>query len=246
MRIRAKQSRKEKSFKMYCIKCGVELKDSEKRCPLCGTPVFHPDIKQPEGDRPYPEFHPNDKKYNKRALMLVITVCCALPVLLTVLIDFRLNGAVTWSGFVFGGAAVIYTALILPWWFSRPNPVIFTPCAFAAIILYLWYIEYMTGGGWFLSFAFPVTAIAGLIVTAVITLTKYLRTGYLFIYGGAIIAVGVYTMLIELFLHITFDGIRFVMWSLYPLVACLVIGIMLIVIGANKNMREALKRKFFM
>ena len=29
---------------MYCIKCGVELADSEKRCPLCGTPVFHPDL----------------------------------------------------------------------------------------------------------------------------------------------------------------------------------------------------------
>ena len=42
---------------MYCIKCGVELKDSEKRCPLCGTPVFHPDIKQPKGEKPYPEFY---------------------------------------------------------------------------------------------------------------------------------------------------------------------------------------------
>ena len=29
---------------MYCVKCGVELADSEKKCPLCGTPVFHPDI----------------------------------------------------------------------------------------------------------------------------------------------------------------------------------------------------------
>ena len=26
---------------MYCIKCGVELADSEKVCPLCGTRVFH-------------------------------------------------------------------------------------------------------------------------------------------------------------------------------------------------------------
>ena len=29
---------------MYCIKCGVELADSEKVCPLCGTRVFHPDL----------------------------------------------------------------------------------------------------------------------------------------------------------------------------------------------------------
>ena len=29
---------------MYCIKCGVELADSERVCPLCGTRVFHPDL----------------------------------------------------------------------------------------------------------------------------------------------------------------------------------------------------------
>lgn len=232
---------------MYCIKCGVELKDSEKRCPLCGTPVFHPDIKQPKGEKPYPEFYSPgyDKKYNRRAMMLVITVFFALPVILTVLIDLRINQVITWSGYVFGGAVVFYTALILPWWFSHPNPVIFTPCTFASVILYLWYIEYMTDGKWFLTFAFPVTAIAGVIVTAVITLTKYLQSGYLFIYGGAIIAVGVYTVLIEMFLHITFDGASYFMWSLYPFIACLIIGLLLIIIGTNKHMREALKRMFF-
>ena len=39
---------------MYCIKCGVELKDSEEKCPLCGTVVFHPDMKRPDGEKPYP------------------------------------------------------------------------------------------------------------------------------------------------------------------------------------------------
>ena len=25
---------------MYCVKCGVELADSQRVCPLCGTRVF--------------------------------------------------------------------------------------------------------------------------------------------------------------------------------------------------------------
>ena len=29
---------------MYCVKCGVELGDSEKTCPLCGTSVFYTDM----------------------------------------------------------------------------------------------------------------------------------------------------------------------------------------------------------
>ena len=31
---------------MYCIKCGVELADTEKQCPLCGTLVYHPELEQ--------------------------------------------------------------------------------------------------------------------------------------------------------------------------------------------------------
>ena len=42
---------------MYCIKCGVELADSEKVCPLCGTPVFHPDLPCGQGEPPYPPDH---------------------------------------------------------------------------------------------------------------------------------------------------------------------------------------------
>ena len=230
---------------MYCVKCGVELRDSEKCCPLCGTPVFHPDIKQTKAVKPYSEFYPNDHKYNVRAFMIALTMICALPVLITMMIDIQINAMITWSGFVIGGVAILYVALILPWGFSRPNPVIFVPSTFAAVVLYLWYIEYMTDGSWFLTFAFPITAIAGLIVTAVVTLTKYLKRGYLFIYGGAIIAVGIYIMLIEFFVYITYDSVKFVMWSIYPFVVCLVIGALLIIVGANKPMKESLKRKFF-
>ena len=35
---------------MYCINCGVKLADSEKRCPLCGTVPYHPDIVRQEGE----------------------------------------------------------------------------------------------------------------------------------------------------------------------------------------------------
>ena len=39
---------------MYCVKCGVKLADTEKKCPLCNTVVCHPDFKQ-TAERPlYP------------------------------------------------------------------------------------------------------------------------------------------------------------------------------------------------
>ena len=41
---------------MYCIKCGVELADSEDRCPLCGTKVYNPEIVRVLEDPPYPQY----------------------------------------------------------------------------------------------------------------------------------------------------------------------------------------------
>lgn len=229
---------------MYCVKCGVELRDSEKCCPLCQTPVFHPDIERPQGEKPYPEYNYVDKSYNRRALMVVLSVVCGLISVITLLIDLRISGSMGWSGYVMGGIIVGYTAFILPWWFKRPNPVIIIPLVFGATMLLLLYISLSTKGGWFLSFAFPVTGVAGLMLTAVVALTKYLKKGYLFIYGGTIIAIGGFTVLIEMFTWVTFH-VRFLFWSLYPLICCVTIGIMLIVIGCCKPMRESLRKKFF-
>ncbi len=39
---------------MYCMNCGVRLGDSEKRCPLCGLRVYHPDLETPRGEPLYP------------------------------------------------------------------------------------------------------------------------------------------------------------------------------------------------
>ncbi len=230
---------------MYCVKCGVELKDSEKTCPLCQTPVFHPDIKQGECEKPYGEYEPEEKGFSKRGILFVVSVLFGLTALLTLLIDLRVTPTIAWSGYVIGGLILAYLIFILPLWFKHPNPVIFTPAFFAAVVLFLLYINLKNGGGWFLSFAFPVAGIAGLIVTALVTLLRYLKKGHLFIYGGALIAVGIYTVLIEMFVCITFEGVKFVMWSLYPFVSCVVIGLMLIVIGICKPLRESLSRKFF-
>lgn len=74
---------------------------------------------------------------------------------------------------------------VLPLWFKRPNPVIFVPVDFAAIILYLLYIDLATGGHWFLTFAFPVAGSIGVLITTMVALLRYVRRGYLYIFGGA-------------------------------------------------------------
>lgn len=229
---------------MYCIKCGVELAASEKTCPLCGTLVFHPDFPAPAGEKAYPVgLHPA-QQVSPMGARFILTMCFVAGVLIPTLCDLQINRAITWSGYVIGALALSYICLMLPFWFRRPNPAVFIPCDFAAVALYLLYINLATDGGWFLSFGLPVVGFFGLIVTAVVVLVRCLRRGWLYIFGGAALAVGVFMPVMEWLLTLTFP-IPFYGWSFYPLAVLALIGITMIVIAICRPMRETLERKFF-
>lgn len=230
---------------MYCANCGVKLADTEKQCPLCSTPAFHPDIVRKEGEPLYPQLRYPVQPTHSRATQIIATTLFLLPMLITLLCDLQISGQVTWSGFVVAALVVAYAGFVLPFWFQKPNPVIFVPCWFAVIGLYLLYIDLATGGAWFLSFAFPVVGCIGFILTAVVVLLRYIPKGRLYILGGASIAFGAFMPLMEYLIYITFDRPRFLAWSLYPLIVLVLLGAMLVFLAINHTARETMERKFF-
>ncbi len=229
---------------MYCIHCGVKLSDTEKVCPLCQTRVFHPDLERLSAKPLYPEGTPKERTDTK-AIQILLTILWLLPAILVYLVDWQIHESVTWSGYVIGALGLSYVSIILPLWFRKPNPVIFTPCGFGALAVYLLYINLKLNGSWFLSFAFPVTGGICLIVTAVVTLMRYVPKGRFFIFGGATIALGGFMLLVEFLLNLTFRIPKFVGWSLYPLVVLALLGGILIYLGISPQARETLERKFF-
>ncbi len=134
---------------MYCVKCGVKLADTEKVCPLCGTVVFHPDIAREESQRLYPAGRNPNPQVSRWGALVIVSTVFLLPMLLTLLCDMQISQSITWSGYVTGALLVGYEICVLPLWFKKPNPVIFVPCGFAAVGLYVLYINWMTGGNWF-------------------------------------------------------------------------------------------------
>lgn len=231
---------------LYCVKCGVELAESEKLCPLCNTKVYHPDFNLPIGEKPYPVSEvPVYETLNVKGVLFLISIAFLVPIIITTMCDIALNGFVSWSGYVTGGLIIFYTSFVLPVWFKKPNPVVFVPLNFAVIILFLLYISISTKGGWFLSFAFPVAGAIALLVTAVVTLCKYLKKGRLYVFGGGIIALGGIAVLIELLIAVTFHIRDSFPWSLYPLTGLFLVGMALIVIAICKPLRQSLRKKFF-
>lgn len=229
---------------MYCINCGVALADTEKKCPLCDTTVYHPNIKREEAIPLYPKNKMPKAKEKSRAVNGVILILFFIPVFVTLLSDLQGDGKLNWFGFSLGGIVLAYIVLALPIWFKKPNPVIFVPCSFAAATVYLLYICLATGGNWFLSFAFPLMGGLCLIVTTTVTLFYYLKKGTLFILGGCFMALGVFTVLIEILLNLTFK-ISFIGWSIYPLAVLLLFGGLFIFLAISTSAREIMERKLF-
>ena len=230
---------------MYCIHCGVKLADSEKACPLCGTVVYHPDLPRPNGEPLYPAGRKPKPQVRSQAAQIVVTALFLLPMLITLQVDLLVNRSVTWSGFVSGAVILAYVLLVAPFWFRHPNPVVFVPCDFAVLGLYLLYINVTVGGDWFLTFAFPVVAFLGLITTALVVLVKYVGRGLLYIFGGASLLTALFMPVMEFLVNLTFHRDRFLGWSIYPLTALLLLGGTLIFLALNKRAREKMERKFF-
>jgi len=229
---------------MYCINCGAKLENTEKICPLCGMKVYHPEISADTKNALYPEGRMPKIKHRSNTFNGAVIIMFLIPMVVSFLADFHFDRKLGWFGYVFGALILGYVTFALPLWFEKPNPVIFTPCVFAAIEGYLCYINGITGGDWFLSFAFPVAGGFGIISTAFVTLNRYLKKGRLYIWGGAFTLTGGFIMLIEFFMSITFK-IKFMGWSLYPFAVLILLGGLLFYLAINKSARETMERKLF-
>lgn len=231
---------------MYCINCGIELSKGQAICPICKTKVCHPDFPAEQELATYPPRPFQSEEYNTRGVLFVVTVLWAMLSVLPVVLEWMLFRHIVWSGYTSGGLALLYVVFLLPAWFKNPNPVIFAPCDFVAVGLYTLYINYAVGGHWFMSFALPVTAYLALIVTAFCALLRYLRRGRLYIIGGFLIALGVFSVYLEYFAFYTFDSIPFIFWSVFPLVALVMMGLTLITVAIVKPFKESLRKFFYM
>ena len=226
------------------MNCGVKLGQGEEKCPLCGLRAYHPDIPRAPGTPLYPrEWHAPEAERSGWRYLLTVFFLVAVGACLVV--DLLLSGGISWSGFALAGLGTGYVLLVLPLWFSRPNVVVFLGLDFTAVGLMLLYIDLKVHGGWFLSLAFPVTALYGVLVTGFAAIVKYVRRGRFFQLGGGCILFGCSAMLLELFISITF-GTKMFTWSLCPVAILSTIGLFWILAGLIRPLGNAIRKKTFL
>ena len=107
---------------MYCIKCGVELADSEKVCPLCGTRVYHPDIEIKTTEPPFPEYKLREPRMNLRGIMFIVTMIFAALIVQLVICNISISNASEWSGYAIGAVLLLMSSLRSRFGSNGPTP----------------------------------------------------------------------------------------------------------------------------
>ncbi len=230
---------------MYCIRCGVELADHEKCCPLCKTKVVHPDFMDLDAPTPYPKDKVVYRDLNRNGVLFILSIFFILAAALTLVCDLSQNHSVVWSGYAVGGLFVGYLIFVFPLWFRRHIPAAFAAVDFAAVLLFLWYINAAVGADWFFPFAMPAVLMPAAITCAFLLLYSCFRSRLLWILGGAFILFGVSLVGTELLMQYTFSLGRGLVWSVYPFVVFVLLGILMLVIASSSRLRGYLQRKFF-
>ena len=84
-----------------------------------------------------------------------------------------------------------------------------------------------------------------MLLTIQVHLLMRRRDKVLTILGCGFIAVGFLMLLMEYWIIQVFDRVKFVGWSVYPLISLSLFGAMLIFLAVNRRAREKMERKFF-
>ena len=228
----------------YCVNCGVELGESAGKCPLCGTPAWHPESWEP--DAPYFPTKPAVvEPVSKRALALVISSMLASVALCCGALNLILTAGNPWSLYVVGAAAMLWVWFVLPLLARRLPIFVKLTADVLAIGLYVFLIALGVGGlSWFRALALPILAVA---CVDVFLLSFLLRGGRRSILSTAMLsigAVGLFALGVEACVDRYLYGAWRPGWSIVVLGVCVGLVIPLCVFRCVPALREELRRRF--
>jgi hypothetical protein len=230
------------------VNCGVKLAESEKYCPLCNVEVLNPKSPWEEPEvRPYPKYFDSFiKRIDRRYFATLAGLFLIIPILVTIIYDLLPGDGITWSAYVVGAMALIFIFLVFPFYFKHYHTVIFLALNCVAVLLYLFFIERMNGGSWFMGIGMPVTISASVcVLVPALLFTKKKHMGLFIKAALVLIACGVFVLSVELILGINSAGLFMLNWSFYAFVPCAILAFMAFVLEHRKNLKEGIKRRLF-
>lgn len=131
----------------YCVRCGVELSEYNKECPLCNTKVLNTTEEVIAHNTDYPDYKINPRRETKRVNSLFVGKLLSMLLFnyaaITLVINLIINKIVSWSMIPVLSLALVWFGVAYP--FLRKKNSFFTLFTLdsIAVIVYLLSLNYM-------------------------------------------------------------------------------------------------------
>jgi hypothetical protein len=230
----------------YCVNCGVEISEEEKKCPLCQTAVVHPQKAECEtAESKYPSrVEPIEASIDRQFWVKMVSVFLAVPVLICFVCNLLYDGAVSWSLYPIGGIAVLWVFGVSPFLFKKPVAIKWIVIDSIALLGYLYLLETVThSGAWFLPLALPIVVAVGIFVLLITIFIQKNRLKGLYIFSVIFFALGVLMIGVEIVIDSYLFMSIHIVWSWFVLISCTALAFVIIFIERKKKLKEELKRR---
>lgn len=211
-----------------CRECGVQIEDHVAACPLCYTPVGAPTLQNSaRDDQDHPMAPDAGGGQVRRVMWEIFSLVLATAAAVVFAADITLSRAITWSvipllavGFLWlTGSAVMLLG-------KRVQLILLSVTVSLLVLLAL--LDTVTPGGpWFLSLAFPITVLAGVLSSLMVLVARNVALSTLSMVALALVAAGLLLLTVEAALHWFLTDRVFVSWSLLAF-ACLLPPVLLL------------------
>lgn len=230
----------------YCVQCGVGLHGGAKSCALCQTPVVNPNKPtNSELPPPFPSKREAVQPVSKTELAILMTVMLGcVAVLCTFLNLFLHPDGALWSLYVIGAGVMLWVWVVLPLAKPRMSLTLKVCLDLGAIILYLYLIaQDLNGMDWFLAIALPISLTA---MAQMLLVVEWMKDGRSILTSATILigTVGVFLILMELYLDRYLHGAYRPGWSCAVAAVCVALIIPLVVVRHRPTLRDEVRRRF--
>lgn len=229
----------------YCVNCGVKLEESLEKCPLCNTPVYHPDIKQEKKtESPYPSERGTVEKVRRTDIAILLIVLLGSTAAGCGLLNLFVYTKSLWSLYVITACAVILL-FCLPVLLYRKLPfVVMTLIDGGAVLLYAYMVAVINGGlDWFRVIAVPVILLGTILTAIFIYLKQHVSKSILFTAMLVVIGIAIFCVGVNISIRYYFIQKIEITWSAVVLVCAAIITIALITVMRVSRLREEVRRR---
>lgn len=206
---------------VYCPRCGVEIDAHRKECPLCGATAKDSTAPEAEAFRNYPEADLPDAGNefavvrNKRFFIWeLFSIFFGISLISVVTINWGMNRELSWALYPVTSVVMVWGVFTVVL-FLRRFRIITVVLVFSQISLFLWFLDYYTGGpSWVFPFTLRILSLLFVTVVGAAMVISGSKTKGLNILGIIFVGISLFCGGLENILSLHFTGGLSFTWSL--------------------------------